>query len=368
MADSPDVLTVTNGDPAYRTGARLCNFPTGKTGMLQTHRTWLDDNVKGVIQSNPAPYVHLFGYASNLNRHHINQRKLSNDRLLDTKAYVAAYGANADFQQEIPMGAENDGANLNDDGYYRAVEIQVFAKRPPVKPTPLPPDPAPPPPDSCRASAVLGGLRQFLAKLTFLFPAALLALPFIRMPTFVRRLNGLEQDQARLIYGDSLDFSRIFITDAVGAQDRPVTVAFEAGGCGWVVALNLGDANSWHDRPRADTLIHELAHAWQSQHHGDKRAYMVNSINSQAMAFASEGATDAAYWYVPGKPFGDYGAEQIAYQAERFYAGGMPPAMKEAAVVTTIKAATPVYVISADNQVSLSRARFGVSGTPGLVK
>lgn len=368
MVDSPDILPITNSDPAYRTGARLCNFPTNRTNMLATHQTWLDANVKGVIQSNPAPYVHLFGYASNLNRHHINQRKLSKDRLLDTRAYVAAYGTSTVFEQEIPMGAENDGANLNDDGYYRAVEIQVFAKRPPVRPTPLPPDPPSPPPDFCSASAVLGGLRQFLAKLTFLFPEALLALPFIRMPTFVRRLTGAEQDQARLIYGDSLDFSRIFITDAVGVRDRAVTVAFEASGCGWVVALNLGDTNRWDERPRAETLIHELAHAWQSQHHDDKRAYMVNSIKSQAMAVAVEGDSDAAYWYVPGKPFGDYGAEQIAYQAEKFYIAWMPPAGRERAIVTTIKATTPIYVISADNQASLSKTRFGVSGTPGLVK
>jgi len=61
-------------------------------------------------------------------------------------------------------------------------------------------------------------------------------------------------------------------------------------------------------------LTHEATHCWQSQHHPSPAAYMGNSIASQAAAGAVGGDP---YCFMPGKAFGDYGAEQIASQLQK---------------------------------------------------
>lgn len=65
--------------------------------------------------------------------------------------------------------------------------------------------------------------------------------------------------------------------------------------------------------PIPDLFIHELTHAWQSQHHPNPFQFMMNSVASQALAAATG---KDAYKYTAGKSFGLYAAEQIAEQVE----------------------------------------------------
>lgn len=171
----------------------------------------------------------------------------------------------------------------------------------------------------------------------------------IVIPKKARFLDCNEETIANSVFGNSLDYSRIIITDGLGFSGRPFTVAIPIAGKFFVVMM-LGAS------PSHGTLIHELTHAWQSQHHGTNPiAFMWAAVKCQLMALAdiplakSTAATIAyskiipslfstdiiaiaratkasldaaanedcsAYAYIPGYKFENYGAEQIAQQVE----------------------------------------------------
>lgn len=135
-------------------------------------------------------------------------------------------------------------------------------------------------------------------------------LPFgISLPSGVRPLDPTEEAIGRGVYGGSLDYGDIYISDALGGGGRPFTLYLPF--VGTVIQMGPGPYATPGSNP--GLLIHEMAHSWQSQHHVDPAAYMANSIASQALASASGGS---AYCYIPGKPFNQYAAEQLAEQAE----------------------------------------------------
>jgi hypothetical protein len=211
-------------------------------------------------------------------------------------------------------------------------------------------------------------------------------------------LDAAEQTEAMTVYGGSLDFTKIVITDGLGFGNRPFTVAVPLSS-GFHVALNLGDVCSWATRRRSEDLIHELAHAWQSQHHGsDRTAFMLNSVRCQVAAaidiplakaaasaaairaavssgifnpsrLASIGAAAAAaedvsaYAYIPGSPFDQYAAEQIAEQVEHSYRSTGSPTP---AVITLVRSLS-ANAASADNERSLTVINFHRRSTPGVI-
>ncbi len=154
--------------------------------------------------------------------------------------------------------------------------------------------------------------------------------------TVVPLLGSPHEATARGVYGSSLHYDRIFLSDAKGLEGRaftaPVPVpplvipSLPFGGI--VQVLNVGTS------PTRDTLIHELGHAWQSQHHRTGSAYVANCVACQGAALAANkllGDVDpsvksnprwpvnfpmSAYAYRTGKAFGEYGGEQIAQQIE----------------------------------------------------
>jgi hypothetical protein len=168
---------------------------------------------------------------------------------------------------------------------------------------------------------------------------------------------------------------------------------------GFHVAMNLGDLCSWATRPRSVDLIHELAHVWQSQHHGtNPTAFMTNSVQCQvaalldipaAKAAAAAAATAAAirsgildpariaaaaaaaaaaedvsaYAYIPGRRFDQYAAEQIAEQVEHSYSRRGSPTPAVIAHVRSLSANVP----SPDNARGLTVTSFHRSSTPGVV-
>ena len=82
------------------------------------------------------------------------------------------------------------------------------------------------------------------------------------------------------MYGSGLDFTRrILITDELAASEpESLLLAVELASGGWHVVMMIGDVLFGKSdallRPsttccrRSVDLIHELAHAWQSRHHG----------------------------------------------------------------------------------------------------
>jgi hypothetical protein len=145
-----DLQPITGSDAIV--AARLCNFPTGKATLLGSHIAWLDSAVRAAVTGPPNPWVDLRGYASHLGfaQHPgglgnaaLNKR-LSFARCEAVKARIVSYGSNVSFPMEWAVGdAESSGTMLNDDGYWRAVDVYAYATKP-IKP-PEPPKPQGPP-------------------------------------------------------------------------------------------------------------------------------------------------------------------------------------------------------------------------------
>jgi hypothetical protein len=172
------------------------------------------------------------------------------------------------------------------------------------------------------------------------------------LPT-TRSLTSAEETIARSVYGSSIDFSSVLISDKTGLGGRAfvLTIANPFGNA--VQIMNVGVA------PSRNTLIHELAHVWQSQHHSSSTRYMINAVESQALAEATNllrgSKSFSAYGYVPGRPFGEYASEQIAQQVMR----------GEAAIVAHVRSAS-ARAVDPGNVASLSTARIEDTSMPGV--
>jgi hypothetical protein len=211
------------------------------------------------------------------------------------------------------------------------------------------------------------------------------------MPSEARCLDGRELAFAKLVYQNSLADDDIYVSDGVGGGGNPFTIALPANNR-WIVLLNLGptafdDPGSY----KKSLLIHELAHAWQSQHHPKPWQFMVNCTESNAAAAVATKIGEAnrnrwvkivtntpnlgidkasAYAYLPGLPFGEYGGEQIAEQVEDFF---YPPADLEPGKQILLSkiwshiTSVPVGKSDPDNLMSLDKVRFDFKNTPGVV-
>jgi hypothetical protein len=183
----------------------------------------------------------------------------------------------------------------------------------------------------------------------------------------LRMLTDAQVAVAKSVYGDSLDFSSIFISNKTGIGGRPFTMAFPDSS-GTVQIMNLGTYS-----PRRNTLIHELGHVWQSQHHSDKYRFMINSVGSMKEALKASSLaviTDPmvslnkdfpaffpfdAYAYDPSTPFVNLAAEQMAQAIEN----------GESAIVAHVKGVTK-NVIDSSLIAALSKPGYGDHRVPGV--
>ena len=201
---------------------------------------------------------------------------------------------------------------------------------------------------------ILETLRKGLRSVLGAFPSPIL--PITGLLPSGRALDPAEKTLAATVFGKSLDFSRILVSDALGFGGRPFTLAL-----GPFTVLNLGSGP--FRKPASDRalLIHELTHSWQSQHHLSPYAYEVNSIASQAVASITG---EDAYCYRPGKPFSSYAAEQIATSVENGFRG--IGGSHEAAITAHI-ASVPAGRVDGQNTLSLMVPRTEKRGATGIV-
>lgn len=137
MADDVQRISGTSAKSA----ARLCNFVTNDSKLLTSHIQYLDTEVATVIKDMIGPWVDLFGYASRRGNPAFNT-VLSNQRLKAVKDRIATYAPNVNFQQQTGYGDSESGPDASDNsGYYRAVEVLVYATKPPPRPKPVAPKP-----------------------------------------------------------------------------------------------------------------------------------------------------------------------------------------------------------------------------------
>jgi len=211
----------------------------------------------------------------------------------------------------------------------------------------------------------------------------------------VRPLKAGEIAIVRSVFGDSLDYSRIMISSRIGFSDRgwttvspdPLSLPVRLGDMGdigidapadtLINVLNVGedayingmDGGIQLDlspddpnnalRDGAALLIHEVTHAWQSQHGNSGIECMVNSMASQTLS--ANGV--CAYIYQPGKPFGGYGAEQIASMVEDFYRAGASPT-GSVGIDTVGDGVVDSHVTQGDLQYIVNTIRSAAVNTP----
>ena len=186
----------------------------------------------------------------------------------------------------------------------------------------------------------------------------------IVLPSNLRPLSDPEQKEAIPVFGGSLDFTKILISDGLGLGGSYFTVAVPSfilsapPKTNWYVVMNMGDLLAWEHRRRSEVLIHELTHAWQSQHHSNPTAFMLNSVVCQL-----KGKSKAdAYCYLPDKKFWENAAEQIATQVQHTYSRrGNPSPM----IIKIIQSVRP-HERSYYNEKSLKVISFYPASTPGV--
>ena len=138
----------------------------------------------------------------------------------------------------------------------------------------------------------------------------------------IRRLRPEEEDFARDVFGGSLDFDRIRLTNLSGMSTRPFTIPTVDN----TILVNLGNS---FDTPTTavfpgkvpgQLLIHELTHAWQIQHASLEDGYVPGWLCEGIGEQVLQGS--AAYNYgPPGPPWRSFGVEAQAHMVDEWFAG-----------------------------------------------
>lgn len=133
-----------------------------------------------------------------------------------------------------------------------------------------------------------------------------------------RFLTEGEVALARRVFRDTVPYERVRVTDALGFGGRQWVLWTP-----WRWYLHLGpelfaDSLTLHSA----TLIHELAHVWDSWHSLFGFEYMANSAWAQGWAML-RGDVNLAYQFEYGPAWGSYGAEQKASLVEAWFCAGM---------------------------------------------
>lgn len=146
-------------------------------------------------------------------------------------------------------------------------------------------------------------------------------------PDKFRALRQAEIDLARQVFRNTLPYKRIFITDELGASNRPYLNIVDAEGWGtgdyyylYMGSIGYADATSFslmpHDNDKVrNCFIHELTHVWQA--YQDNKTPLLRSVVNQVCA-AGNGSYDA-YSYELGYDWDSYNVEQQAMLVEDWF-------------------------------------------------
>lgn len=184
----------------------------------------------------------------------------------------------------------------------------------------------------------------------------------------IRMLTETQIAKAKTVYGNSIDFTKVFISDKAGLQNRAFTIAFKDNNQ-VVQIMNCGTFD-----PSDKLLIHELAHVWQSQHASDPYKFMKAAVDCQAGAVVANSAETfsdpdvllhsehpvnfpySAYAYLPGLALSQYGAEQMAQACHRGEAN-----------IRKHMAGVPANSVDKDNETALGLTSFADRRMSGIV-
>jgi hypothetical protein len=135
-----------------------------------------------------------------------------------------------------------------------------------------------------------------------------------------RELTGREREEARRVFGDSLDYGDIRISEALGLGGRP----WARCGIGiYVIYVGIEGFRDAIAPAFAPTFIHELTHVWQGRNGRTAFDFMLKSAACQCRAFLTHRDIRAAYRYEPGAPWSRYNVEQQASIVADWYRNGL---------------------------------------------
>lgn len=156
-------------------------------------------------------------------------------------------------------------------------------------------------------------------------PSAVISVPGVTdlpVTPMVRTLGTDERKLLTTVYGSSLNYATVRITNTEGASN----------GAPWTTntpplyTVNVGvncfvsfERDDCRGGDGLDLLVHELAHVWQGQH---GVPFMSNSLFHQGKAVIEGGDRDRAYGFEPGAQWRSYNAEQQASIVEAWYRDG----------------------------------------------
>jgi hypothetical protein len=132
-----------------------------------------------------------------------------------------------------------------------------------------------------------------------------------------RPLTETEISLAKKVFGETLPYGAIYLSNALGLQERAYTVPHPAKAASYVIHIGVDGFTDASAAALDRTLIHELTHVWQGVHRAHRLDYIFDSLHKQAQLGS------AAYDYVAGADWSSYGAEQQAEIVEDWYRLGM---------------------------------------------
>lgn len=132
-----------------------------------------------------------------------------------------------------------------------------------------------------------------------------------------RLLTQSEISLAKKVFEKTLPYGAIYLSDALGLQERAYTVPHPAMIGSYLINIGTDGFADASTTANDQTLIHELTHVWQGVHRSHPLAYIFDSLHNQARLGSD------AYNYVVGEDWSSYGAEQQAMIVEDWYRLGM---------------------------------------------
>ena len=147
----------------------------------------------------------------------------------------------------------------------------------------------------------------------------------------VRGLFNAEVNLAKSVFGNTINYALVKVTNTVGFGSRPWTTNTPP-----IYTINVGvDAyKSMTNSSWRRLLIHELTHVWQGQH---GVPFMSNSALHQTLSVINSGGNPGgAYQYAFGKQWNKYNVEQQASLVTDWYKTGR-------------KTSSPLYPYIRDN-------------------
>jgi hypothetical protein len=139
----------------------------------------------------------------------------------------------------------------------------------------------------------------------------------IRISKHGRYLAFKEIEIARSVFGDTVPYSKVYITDGLGYNGRAYTTPRPGHPGEYIVRAGDGYYGMSLRHKDRNHLVHELTHVWQGEHSRWRWSYAASSLGNQMVE-------EDAYKYDPNnmKDWDSYNPEQQAQIVEDWYGAG----------------------------------------------